>query len=146
MSESDPLYKKELLRLAADATGSGRLGVPCGTGTAHNPACGDKVTMDIALADGRVAALAHDTKACVLTQASAAILGSGATGMNREEIIALHAAVSAMLSGGHAPDAPFETYAVFDGVAGHAPRHKCVLLPIEAALAAFDAMPPSQAF
>jgi nitrogen fixation NifU-like protein len=142
---SDPLYRKELLRLAADATGSGRLAVPCGTGVAHNPACGDKVTMDVALDDGRIAALAHDTRACVLTQASAAILGSGAVGMDRGELIRLHAAVTAMLTGGRAPAAPFETYAVFDGVADHAGRHKCVLLPIEAVLAALDTVPPSQA-
>lgn len=142
---SDPLYKKELLRLAADATGSGRLAVPCGTGVAHNPACGDKVTMDVAVADGRIEAIAHDTKACVLAQASAAILGSGAAGMNREEMAALHAAVRGMLSGERPPEAPFETYGVFDGVADHAARHKCVLLPIEAVLAALDDLPPSQA-
>jgi nitrogen fixation protein NifU and related proteins len=136
---SDPLYKKELLRLAADAVGAGRLAVPCGTASAHNPACGDKVTIDVALDGGRIAAIAHDTKACVLTQASAAILGSGATGMDRAEIVLLHTAVSAMLTGGDPPDAPFETYAVFDGVADHKNRHKCVLLPIEAAIAAFDA-------
>lgn len=141
---SDALYKKELLRLAADATGSGRLAVPCGTGVAHNPACGDKVTVDVALADGRIEAIAHDTRACVLTQASAAILGSGAAGMNREDVGLLHATVTEMLRGGRAPEAPFETYAVFDGVADHAARHKCVLLPIEAVLAAFDALPPSQ--
>jgi len=142
---SDPLYKKELLRLAADATGSGRLAVTCGTGAAHNPACGDKVTMDVALTAGRIEAIAHDTRACVLTQASAAILGSSATGMNREEVAQLHTAVAAMLAGSGPPKAPFDTYAVFDGVAHHAPRHKCVLLPIEAVLAAFDAVPPSQA-
>jgi NifU-like protein involved in Fe-S cluster formation len=111
---------------------------------AHNPACGDKVTMDVALANGRIEAIAHDTRACVLTQASAAILGSGATGMNREDAAQLHATVTAMLAGGRPPKAPFDTYAVFDGVADHTPRHKCVLLPIEAVLAAFDAAPPSQ--
>jgi NifU-like protein involved in Fe-S cluster formation len=137
---SDPLYKKELLRLAADAVGAGRLSVPCGTASAHNPACGDKVTVDVALEGGRIAAIAHDTKACVLTQASAAILSSGASGMDREEIVSLHRAVAAMLSGGSAPDAPFDTYSVFDGVADHRNRHRCVLLPIEAAIAAFDAL------
>lgn len=30
---SDPLYKPALLRFAADATGAGRLAVPCGTAT-----------------------------------------------------------------------------------------------------------------
>ena len=137
---SDPLYKRELLRLAANATGSGRLQVPCGTGTAHNPACGDKIVMDVALEDGRILAVAHHTQACVLTQASAAILGADGPGMSREEVQVLHAAVVAMLEGGPAPHAPFDVFAVFDGVAEHKSRHKCILLPIEAVLAAFEAV------
>jgi NifU-like protein involved in Fe-S cluster formation len=136
---SDPLYKRELLRLAANATGSGRLPEPCGTGTAHNPACGDKVVVDVLIEDGRIQALAHHTMACVLTQASAAILGAEAVGMNRDEVEALHHGVGAMLEGGPPPDAPFDVFSVFDGVAEHRNRHKCVLLPIEAVLAALAA-------
>jgi NifU-like protein involved in Fe-S cluster formation len=136
---NDPLYKRELLRLAADATGAGRLTVPCGTGTAHNPTCGDKVVMDVAIADGRIVGIAHHTQACVLAQASAAILGAEISGLNREEVSALHAEVTGMLAGAPAPPAPFDVFAVFDGVADHKNRHKCVLLPIEAVLAAFDA-------
>jgi nitrogen fixation NifU-like protein len=137
---SDPLYKRELLRLAANATGSGRLAVPCGTGTAHNPACGDKVVMDVALEDGRIAALAHHTQACVLTQASAAILSADGAGMSQAELLVLRDAVVGMLEGGPAPQAPFDVFAAFDGVADHKSRHKCVLLPIEAVLAAFEAV------
>ncbi|MEI9993796.1 MAG: iron-sulfur cluster assembly scaffold protein [Rhizomicrobium sp.] len=136
---TDPLYKKELLRLAANATGSGRLQMPCGTGTAHNPACGDKVVVDIALEDGRILGVAHHTLACVLTQASAAILGAYATGMSLEEVVALRDAVREMLEGGPVPHAPFDAFAVFDGVADHKSRHKCVLLPVDAVLAAFEA-------
>lgn len=137
---SDPLYKKELLRLAADAAGAGRLTVPCGTATAHNPVCGDKVTVDVALDGGRVAAIAHHTTACVLTQASAAILGGGGVGLSQAELKDLHAAVTAMLEGGEPPGAPFDVYSAFDGVAEHKSRHRCVLLPIEAALEAFNAV------
>jgi NifU-like protein involved in Fe-S cluster formation len=137
---SDPLYKPALLRLAADATGAGRLSVPCATGTAFNPACGDKVTIDVAADGGRIAAIAHDTKACVLTQASAAILGAEISGLTRDEVSALHKAVSAMLSGAKPPPAPFDIFSVFDGVARHRNRHRCVLLPIEAVLSALDAL------
>jgi NifU-like protein involved in Fe-S cluster formation len=136
---SDPLYRKELLRLAADATGSGRLTVPCETGKSHNPTCGDKVTMDIAIAEGRIVGVAHHTQACVLTQASAAIVGAEICGLDRAEVAALHDAVGAMLAGGPPPHAPFDVFSVFDGVAAVKSRHKCVLLPIEAVLAAFNA-------
>lgn len=140
---SDPLYKKELLRLAANATGSGRLAVPCETGHAHNPACGDKVVMDIAIAEGRIVGVAHHTQACVLTQAAAAIVGAGICGLDHAEVAALRDTVSAMLNGGPAPSAPFDVFEVFDGVAEHKSRHKCVLLPLEAVLAAFEAVEES---
>lgn len=138
---SDPLYKQPLLRLAADCAGAGRLAAPHCTGSAHNPACGDKVTVDLVLEDGRITGIALETKACVLTQASASILGADATGLNRDEIALLRTAVAAMLDGGAQPAAPFNTYRHFDGVAHHPGRHRCVLLPLDAVLAAFDAEP-----
>ena len=138
---SDPLYRKELLRLAANATGAGRLAEPHGTGTAHNPVCGDRVIVDLAVEDGRIVGIALETRACVLAQASASILGSGAGGLSRDEIAALHESVHAMLAdGADVPSAPFDTYEAFDGVAEHRNRHRCVLLPIEAVLIAFDAL------
>jgi NifU-like protein involved in Fe-S cluster formation len=133
---SDPLYRKELLRLAADAIGAGRLDDPDGSATAHNPACGDRITVEVQLEDGRIAALAHQTQACVLTQASAAILAAHAQGLDEIGLKDLAEDVATMLAGGSAPAAPFQDYGAFDGVAGHKGRHKCVLLPLEAALAA----------
>jgi NifU-like protein involved in Fe-S cluster formation len=141
---SDPIYRKELLRLAADATGAGRLAHPCVTGRAFNPTCGDRVTVDIVIEGARIAGIAHDTRACVLTQASAAILGGDLTGMTRGEVESLRASVAAMLEGAEAPGAPFDSFASFDGVAGHKSRHRCVLLPFEAVLAAFEALEPSE--
>jgi NifU-like protein involved in Fe-S cluster formation len=134
----DPLYRREILRLAADATGAGRLPAPDASATAHNPACGDRVTVEIAVKDGRVTALAHATQACVLTQASAALLAGAAPGQDRAGLAALAAGVRAFLNGAPAP----QGYGVFDGVAGHAGRHVCVLLPFEAALKALELAEP----
>lgn len=131
----DPLYRKDMLRLAADAAGAGSLAVPDGTGSAHNPACGDRVTVEVALAGGRIAALAHDTHGCILTQASAALLTQTAMGQDRVGLEQLSAGLRRMLAGGPLP-AP--GYAAFDGVVTHAGRHVCVLLPVEAALKALE--------
>ena len=65
---SDPIYRRELLRLAADAVGAGRLDMPQSSATVHNPACGDRVTVDVTLENGRIAALKHHAQACVLTR------------------------------------------------------------------------------
>jgi len=137
---SDPLYKKEILRLAADAHGAGHLSEPHVTGSAHNPACGDKVSVELVLdAEGRVTAIAHDTKACVLAQASASILGQALKGASRDDVEELANAVAMML-GTHAPppDAPFDGYSAFEGVVEHRNRRQCVLLPINAVLNAFE--------
>jgi NifU-like protein involved in Fe-S cluster formation len=141
---SDPLYRKELLRLAADAIGAGRLPHACSTGRAFNPVCGDRVTFDVALENDRIAGVAHDTRACVLTQASASILAGELIGLSRPEIEVLRQSVSDMLEGGEPPPAPFDTFSAFEGVVEHKNRHRCVLLPFEAVLAAFDASEPSE--
>jgi len=137
---SDPLYRKELLRLAADAHGAGRLKNPDATGYAHNPACGDKVAVDLKLENGTIIQIAQETKACMLAQASASILGRELKGSSRAGVEALKNDVSAMLSQ-HAPppSPPFQDYAAFDGAIELPSRHRCVLLPFEAVFAAFDA-------
>jgi NifU-like protein involved in Fe-S cluster formation len=130
----DPLYRREILRLAADALGAGHLPSHNAMASAHNPACGDRVTVELRVAEGRILDLTHETHACVLTQASAALLAAKALGRDRAELAGLADRVRAFLRGGTAP----EGYDVFDGVAGHAGRHTCVLLPLEAALRALD--------
>ncbi len=137
---SDPLYKRALLRLAADAHGAGRLAHAQAHGEAFNPACGDKVRMELALEAGRIVDLAHETRACVLTQASASILGAHVRGLAREDVADLRKAVEAMLTGtGPAPERPFEDFAALDGAAAIPGRHTCVLLPLDALL---DALKP----
>lgn len=126
------------MRLAADAAGAGHLPEPHAVATAHNPVCGDRVTVELVLAGGHITALAHTTQACVLTQASAALLAAAATGQDRAGLSALAEEVRAFLNGA-APPPGFE---VFDGVAGHAGRHVCVLLPFEAVLKALESTEP----
>jgi NifU-like protein involved in Fe-S cluster formation len=90
------------------------------------------------LEDGRISALGHTTQACLLTQASAALLAGQAPGRGQAELEALADTVRVFLAGGPAP----EGYDVFDGVASHAGRHVCVLLPLEAALKALENAKP----
>ncbi|MBV9571587.1 MAG: iron-sulfur cluster assembly scaffold protein [Alphaproteobacteria bacterium] len=140
---SDPLYRKEILRLAADAHGAGQLDRADMAGAAYNPTCGDKIGVELALdADRRIVAMAHETKACVLTQASASILGERLKGASRANVEKLANAVAAMLIKNEpAPAPPFDPYTVFRGAVTHRNRHRCVLLPIEAVLDAFDKEP-----
>jgi len=136
---SDLLYTKGVLRLAAEARGAGRLPDPDGTHTEHNPTCGDRSTFDLRVVDGRITSIAHETKACVLAQASASILGTALPGRTHADLMNLRAEVAEMLRGGTEPAEPFDSYEVLNEVARFPSRHKCVLLPIDAALGAFEA-------
>jgi NifU-like protein involved in Fe-S cluster formation len=135
---SDLPYSHAVLRLAAEAHGAGRLKSPCASHTEANPVCGDRTTVDLALTGEAVTAMAHETRACVLTQASAAILGRSLAGHSVGELAALRQAVAAMLEGGPAPEGDFEAYRHLADVARHPARHKCVLLPLDAALKATE--------
>jgi len=139
---SDPLYAKDLLRLAALASGAGRLS-PCDAeGRAYNPACGDRVGVTLRLeGHGTISAIAHETSACVLAQASASILGSHLAGADEAGVQKLREGVVAMLSAGAAPPAPFAEYATLAGAATYRSRHACVLLPIDAVLDALKNNP-----
>ncbi len=136
---SDPLYAKDLLRLAAAAHGAGRLSPFDAEGTAHNPACGDRVGVTLRLGDtGRVTQIAHETHACVLAQASASILGARLEGTDVAGVRDLRARVASMLKEGAPPPAPFADYSVLAGAASFRNRHACVLLPIDAVLKALE--------
>ena len=136
---SDPLYAKDLLRLAAAATGAGRLEAFDAEGTAYNPTCGDRIGVTLRLDDSRrIVEMAHETSACVLAQASASLLGANLEGANEDSVQKLRADVGAMLREGEAPAPPFSGYAALAGAASFRNRHTCVLLPIDAVLDALN--------
>ena len=139
---SDPLYAKPLLRLAANATGAGRLSPFDAEGHAHNPTCGDRVSVTLRFDDtGRIVEIAHETQACVLTQASASILGANLAGADQESVEKLRLDVAAMLREGEPPPSAFADYAALTGAAVYRNRHTCVLLPIDAVLNALGNQP-----
>jgi nitrogen fixation protein NifU and related proteins len=132
---SDDLYAKELLRWAADVSHAGHLGEPKRAATVNNAMCGDKVTIEFTVdPTHEITACRHDTKACVLTQASAAILAANADGADAQAIGKVKAQVTAMLKdGAAAPAGKWSAYEIFAPVREHRSRHTCVLLPLEAA-------------
>jgi NifU-like protein involved in Fe-S cluster formation len=133
------LYQRNILALAAEARGAGRLPHPDGTADLRNPLCGDHVILDIAVSDGRIGHIGHDIKACVLCQASASILCEIAAGLTDEDLKNGIKAVTVMLKEGVLPsESPWEAYRDFAAIAPHGNRHRCVLLPLEAARDALE--------
>ena len=79
----DDLYHQAILDLARQATGHGRLETPQASVTVDNPLCGDRVTLDLDLADGRVERGRPRVRGCLLCQAAAAVIGARAPGQSR---------------------------------------------------------------
>jgi NifU-like protein involved in Fe-S cluster formation len=133
------LYSQRILALAAAIPLTERLEEPQSTARKRSPLCGSTVTVDLALAGGRVAAFGQDVKACALGQASASVLGRHVIGASREEIATAREALHAMLTaGGPAPGAPFEELEVLMPARDYRNRHASILLAWDATLAAFD--------
>lgn len=137
---SDPdlikLYSERLLALAADIPQSDRLVAPQATATKRAPMCGSTVTVDVDLADGRVARFGQDVRACALGQASASILGGLVIGKTGAELARARAELAAMLKGAEPPAPPFDAFAVLIAARDFSNRHASILLALDATLLA----------
>ncbi len=130
---AEALYQQELVRLARSAAGAGRLEDPDGSAALDNPLCGDQVAVDVRLREGRVAALAHRVRGCLLCEATASLLGCAAVGATAIEVGETRARLAAMLrAGAAAPGGKWAELEVFKPVCAVPSRHGCVLLPFDA--------------
>jgi len=135
----EQLYSKRILALAADIPHTGKLAAPEASARKRSPLCGSTVTVDLTLADGKVADFAQNVKACALGQASAAVLGAQAIGLDRAAIETGRAALRAMLmEDGPTPPAPFEALEALRPAQAYKNRHPSILLAWDATLEAFD--------
>ena len=134
------IYNARMLRLAAEAAGAGRLAEHDASAEIVNPTCGDRIAVDVRSAGARIAAIGYEVHACVLTQASASLLGRHAVDRTEAEIRELAQQIEAMLrSDMEAPGGDWSDYAALEPVRAHGSRHECVMLPLRALLAALDA-------
>ncbi len=133
------LGETALLKLAARASGAGRLKNPDGTAKIRNPFCGDRLTVDLNVSEGRITEIGYEIRACLVCQASTSIVGAQVVGQPVADIAALGTRVEAFLKGeGNGETA--EAFQVFEPMQPHLNRHVCVMMPFQGvAEAAADA-------
>jgi NifU-like protein involved in Fe-S cluster formation len=125
---SDDLYQQAIKDLAARA--SSRLDPADASVILDNPLCGDRVTLDARVSEGRVTALGHATKGCLLCQAAATVASESAIGLDQAGAQALLDQTRAMLK--QAGDPPLPALMPFLAARLHKSRHDCILLPFKA--------------
>lgn len=124
---NDALYDQAIIAEAKSRTGAGRLDDPTVTAECDNPLCGDRITIDLAIKDGRITDLAHKTRGCLLTQAAASLLARYVRDTELKEAQALREAIGAFLQGN--ADERFE---ILSPVRHAKSRWDCVTLPFQA--------------
>jgi nitrogen fixation NifU-like protein len=130
---SQALYHAALVERAQRGRGRGRLAAPERSATVDNPLCGDRVTIDLALAGGRVARVGHQVRGCLLCEAAAETIAEHAPGKTAAELAAAGAAAKALVNeGAAAPEGAWSALAIFAPVHDVKSRRDCVLLPFEA--------------
>ena len=133
-SDMIKLYSGRILALAADIPHLGRLDGAQASVKRRSPLCGSLVSVDLDMADGRVARFAQDVKACARGQAAAAVVGQAVLGRTGAELARAAAQLRAMLTeSGPVPDAPFDGFEVLVPARDYRNRHASILLAIEAA-------------
>jgi len=93
--------------------------------------------MEVRLEGGRIAALAHRVRGCLLCEAAASLLGGAAKGKGPAEVRGARERAAALLAaGGATAAAGWEGLDVFEPVRPVKSRHRCVLLAFDALLEA----------
>jgi NifU-like protein involved in Fe-S cluster formation len=129
---SAPLYNQDILRLAASIPHHARLPSPQASVEKRSLTCGSRVTADVRMADGRLAEMGLDVKACALGQASAALMAAQAVGMSADELADARDRLTAYLSG-ESDDLDFwPGLAVLAPARGYPARHASIRLGFEA--------------
>jgi NifU-like protein involved in Fe-S cluster formation len=129
---SAPLYNKDILRLAASIPHHQRLPDAQASVEKRSPTCGSRVTADVKMAEGKLADMGLDVKACALGQASAALMAAQAIGMSADELAEARDKLTAYLSGASDDLDFWPGLAVLAPARDYPARHASIRLGFEA--------------
>jgi NifU-like protein involved in Fe-S cluster formation len=131
---TEPLYTRDILRLATSIPHLGRLVDPEASVEKRAPVCGSHVIVDLRLDDeGRVIAIGQEVKACAFGQASAALMGAHVLGRTPNELATARDTLAAWLEGTSDNAGPWPGLDTLAPARRLSARHGAILLPFQAA-------------
>lgn len=139
MTELSDLYSQRIIELAAAIPPAGHLAAPDAMASAHSKLCGSTIAVELAMNGDRVAAYAQTVKACLLGQASAAIMARNIVGASDTELRQVAAEMRRMLKeNGPPPGGRWADLSALEPVREVKGRHASTLLAFEAVVRALD--------
>ena len=139
---SEPLYTRDILRLASAIPHLGLLDAPDGTADLRSPTCGSRVVVTVKLdGQGRVVELGQKVSACAFGQASAALMAAHAIGQSKQQLRSAVEAIENWLR--HRVQAsllapPWPGFETLEPARPKTGRHGAILLPFRGLLAAME--------
>ncbi len=141
MNDLSDLYSARLLELAGDIPCSRTLDQFDAEASAHSKLCGSTVSVEIKVHEGCIVDFGQTVKACLLGQASAAIVGQNIIGTPFEEFRAVARQMRDMLQGdGAPPNGRWSDLALLMSVRPYRSRHASTLLIFDAVEKALDSL------
>lgn len=141
LSKLDTLYRQVILEHSSHPHHQGQLKNTANLQEIelHNPTCGDVITLQIALKDGKISDIAFSGSGCSISTASASMMTEVVLGKTVEEAKALVLEFSEMVQGKEIPHLEeLGDAALLSGVAKFPARIKCSTLAWKALYQALD--------
>ena len=143
MADAKALYQEVILDHNRKPRNFGELADATHKAEGHNPLCGDRISVALALEGDRIEKIAFQGESCAICKASASMMTATVKGKARAEAETLIQEFRDMATGKRALDnlPHIGRLAVFSGVHDLPTRVKCAILPWHTLQAAFNAVP-----
>ncbi len=127
-AETD-LYQELVLEHKRSPRNFGHLALPTHQARGTNPSCGDDLSVELAIADGKLADIRFHGQGCAICMASASMMSEAVKGQDIATAQKLQQHFRAVLTGEEsADDAPLGKLVSLAGVSRYPSRIKCALL------------------
>ena len=140
---TEPLYTREILRLAASLVPFEPLARTDGKAEVRSPTCGSRLRLAVTVEAGRVTEIAQAVEACAFGQASAALMIADAKGRDLGAARAALEGVEAWLTGDDAAFGSWPGLEVLAPARSKTGRHGAMVLPFRALVAVIEAASPA---
>jgi nitrogen fixation NifU-like protein len=139
MSDLRELYQEVILDHSKRPRNFGCLDESNRHAAGHNPLCGDKLMVYLAVRDGVIHDVAFQGEGCAISKASASLMTEMVKGKTEDEVRALFGRFHDVMTKDDAADPEdLDKLAVFGGVREFPVRVKCATLPWHTLIAALE--------
>ncbi|MHC5269660.1 Fe-S cluster assembly sulfur transfer protein SufU [Enterococcus sp. LJL98] len=128
LSRLDQLYRQVILDHSGHPRNHGHLGEDSQKVELHNPTCGDVITLEVKLTDGKIEQVAFSGHGCSISTASASMMTEVIIGKTLEEASELSEIFSGLVQGKSVDADRLKDGAILSGVAKFPARIKCATL------------------